>query len=210
MHARTLAQLPMLVAGLAFALAFVFGAVANRVNFCTMGAITDVVNFGDWRRMRMWLLAIAVAIAGAAALQAPGSIDLSQDDLHRRARSPWLSHLVGGFLFGFGMTLALGLRQQDADPRRRRQPEIARRPGRSSRIAAYMTLQGRCSRRGARTGSIRCASTSALGAATSDLPRARRGAGARRRGEAVAAVRRRGGARRVRVREPRLPRDAAS
>ena len=44
------AHLPALVTGLAFALAFVFGAVANRVNFCTMGAITDIVNFGDWRR----------------------------------------------------------------------------------------------------------------------------------------------------------------
>jgi hypothetical protein len=45
-----------LVASLAFALAVVFGAVANRVNFGTMGAVTDVVHVGDWRRMRMWLL----------------------------------------------------------------------------------------------------------------------------------------------------------
>ena len=37
-------NLPLLVAGLAFALAFVFGAVANRVNFCTMGAIVDIAN----------------------------------------------------------------------------------------------------------------------------------------------------------------------
>ena len=79
------AHLPALVTGLAFALAFVFGAVANRVNFCTMGAVTDVVNFGDWRRMRMWLLAIAVAIAGAAALQPPGDRPV-QVDLHRRRR----------------------------------------------------------------------------------------------------------------------------
>ena len=55
---------PALVTGLAFALAFVFGAVAYRVSFCTMGSITDIVTFGDWRRMRMWLLAIVVAIAG--------------------------------------------------------------------------------------------------------------------------------------------------
>ncbi|MDH4181375.1 MAG: YeeE/YedE family protein, partial [Betaproteobacteria bacterium] len=57
-------QLPTLVALCAFALAFVFGAVAQRANFCTMGAVSDVVNMGDWRRMRMWLLAMAVAIAG--------------------------------------------------------------------------------------------------------------------------------------------------
>src|SRR6185369_13872919 len=42
----------------AFLLAAIFGAVANRVNFCTMGAISDFVNFGDSRRLRMWLLAV--------------------------------------------------------------------------------------------------------------------------------------------------------
>ena len=71
--------------------AFVFGAVAHRVNFCTMGAITDVVNFGDWRRMRMWLLAIAVAIAGAAVLQAAGLVDLAKS-IYTGAKVAWLSH----------------------------------------------------------------------------------------------------------------------
>ena len=101
------AQLGTLVVGIAFALAFVFGAVAHRVSFCTMGAITDVVNFGDWRRMRMWLLAIAVAIAGAAALQAAGLVDFAKT-IYTGGKVPWLSHLIGGFLFGFGMTLASG------------------------------------------------------------------------------------------------------
>ena len=64
---QDLNQLPGEVAWLAFALALVFGAIANWANFCTMGAITDVVHVGDWRRMRMWLLAIAVAIAGGVA-----------------------------------------------------------------------------------------------------------------------------------------------
>jgi uncharacterized membrane protein YedE/YeeE len=98
---------PALVTGLAFALAFVFGAVAYRVSFCTMGAITDIVNFGDWRRMRMWLLAIAVAIAGTAALQSAGLIDTAKT-IYTNSKVPWVSHLVGGFLFGFGMTLASG------------------------------------------------------------------------------------------------------
>ena len=98
---------PGIVTGLAFALAFVFGAVAYRVSFCTMGAITDIVNFGDWRRMRMWLLAIAVAIVGTAALQSAGLIDTAKT-IYTNGKVPWLSHLVGGFLFGFGMTLASG------------------------------------------------------------------------------------------------------
>jgi len=71
-------HLPALVAWLAFALAFVFGAVANRVNFCTMGAIVDIATFGDWRRMRMWVLAIAVAMAGTGVLSAAGLIDTAK------------------------------------------------------------------------------------------------------------------------------------
>ena len=96
-----------LITGLAFTLAFVFGAVANRVSFCTMGAITDLANFGDWRRMRMWLLAIAVAIAGTALLQSQGLIDTAKT-IYTGNRVAWLSHIVGGLLFGFGMTLASG------------------------------------------------------------------------------------------------------
>ena len=101
------AHLAPLVTGLSFALAFVFGFVANRVSFCTMGAVTDVVNFGDWRRMRMWLLAIAVAIAGAAALQSAGMVQLDKS-IYTGAQVPWLSHIVGGLMFGFGMTLGSG------------------------------------------------------------------------------------------------------
>src|SRR2546430_376588 len=102
-----IAHLAHLVTGLAFVLAFIFGAVANRVSFCTMGAITDIANMGDWRRMRMWLLAIAVAIAGAGVLQFAGLVDFSKT-IYTNAQVPWVSHLVGGALFGFGMTLGSG------------------------------------------------------------------------------------------------------
>ena len=100
-------HLEAVVAWGGFALAFVFGAVANRTNFCTMGAISDVVNMGSWARMRMWLLAIAVAIAGTHALQLAGLIDLGRS-FYTRPNVTWLSYLLGGFLFGVGMTLASG------------------------------------------------------------------------------------------------------
>ena len=45
-----------------FALTFVFGAILQRTHFCTMGAVSDVVNIGDWNRLRMWALAIGVAM----------------------------------------------------------------------------------------------------------------------------------------------------
>ena len=97
---------PIVVAG-GFALAFVFGFIAMRANFCTMGAISDVVNMGHWGRMRMWLLAIAVAIIGATVLQATGQVTLA-DSIYQRPRLAWLSAIVGGLLFGIGMTFAGG------------------------------------------------------------------------------------------------------
>jgi len=91
----------------AFLLAFIFGAVGNRTNFCTMGAVSDWVNMGDLNRMRMWLLAIAVAVLGAAGLQLAGAVDLSKS-IYQAPNLLWLSHVVGGFLFGVGMTLGSG------------------------------------------------------------------------------------------------------
>lgn len=100
-------NLALLVVLGGFALAFVFGFVAMRANFCTMGAIADIVNMGHWGRMRMWLLAIAVAIIGASVLQATGQVNLA-DSIYQRPRLAWLSAIVGGFLFGVGMTFAGG------------------------------------------------------------------------------------------------------
>jgi hypothetical protein len=90
-----------------FVVAFVFGAVAAKTNFCVMGAVSDVVNMGSWARMRMWLLAMAVAIAGTTALAAAGQVDIART-FYLRPNMPWLSYVVGGFLFGVGMTLASG------------------------------------------------------------------------------------------------------
>jgi len=90
-----------------FSLAFIFGFVANRTVFCTMGAVSDIVIMGDWGRMRMWLLAIAVALVGASALHHLGLIDLSKS-YYQRPNLLWFSHLAGGFLFGIGMVLASG------------------------------------------------------------------------------------------------------
>ena len=101
------AQLAAYVTGGAFLLAFVFGAVGNKTNFCTMGAVSDWVNMGDTSRMRMWLLAIAVALLGTSALALGGVVDLSKS-IYLGSNFTWLSYIVGGFLFGVGMTLGSG------------------------------------------------------------------------------------------------------
>ena len=101
------AELAPYVAGGAFVLAFIFGAVGNKTDFCTMGAVSDWVNMGDTSRMRMWLLAIAVALLGSSALHLAGVVDLSKS-IYPGPNFTWLSYIVGGFLFGVGMTLGSG------------------------------------------------------------------------------------------------------
>lgn len=92
-----------------FAAAFVMGAVANKTNFCTMGAVSDLVNMGDSGRMRAWMLAMAVALLGVVIFEASGygSVD-STIPPYRGSNFAWLEYIVGGVLFGIGMTLGSG------------------------------------------------------------------------------------------------------
>jgi uncharacterized membrane protein YedE/YeeE len=98
-----------------FSLSVIFGVIANKANFCTMGAVSDWVNIGDLSRLRAWFLAIATAIIGVGILEYSGSIDMSlttsnetSNPPYRSANFIWLRHLVGGLMFGVGMTLASG------------------------------------------------------------------------------------------------------
>ena len=90
-----------------FVLSAVFGVIVQRTHFCTMGAVSDVVNMQDWTRMRQWGLAMGVSMIGFAALAYTGQIDPAKT-LYASNRWFWLSALVGGGLFGFGMVLASG------------------------------------------------------------------------------------------------------
>ena len=107
MEANSIAALSSQIIWLAFGLGVIFGTVARRVHFCTMGAVADIFSMGDWDRMRLWLLAIAVALLGTSALSYFGVIDITKS-IYTAPRLIWLSHLVGGALFGFGMVLASG------------------------------------------------------------------------------------------------------
>jgi uncharacterized protein len=129
-----------IVIGGGFALAFVFGAIAQKTNFCTMGAISDVVNMNHWSRMRMWLLTVAVAVLGANALDLAGLVDLSKA-VTQQPTLRWLSAAIGGLVFGVGMTLAGGCANRN----------LVRLGAGSLRslvvlvfmgLAAYMTMKG--------------------------------------------------------------------
>ena len=55
-----------------FGIAFIMGAVVNKTNFCTMGAVSDLVNIGDSGRMRAWILAATLAMIGVLVMENMG------------------------------------------------------------------------------------------------------------------------------------------
>ncbi len=92
-----------------FVVALILGLVANKTNFCTMGAVSDWVNIGDMSRMRAWLFAIAVGVLGVMALEAAGMINLASTfPPYRQNQLLWIENILGGLMFGIGMTLASG------------------------------------------------------------------------------------------------------
>ena len=120
--------------------AMVFGAIASRTQFCTMGAISDWVNMGSKTRFRVWMLAMGIAIVGAQMLHIFGYIDL-QDSIYLSTNFTWLGHIIGGFVFGIGMTIGSGCGQRT----------LVRLGGGNLKslvlllvmgITAYMTLRG--------------------------------------------------------------------
>ncbi|GAA6141096.1 YeeE/YedE family protein [Hydrogenophaga sp. 5NK40-0174] len=100
-------QLRQWVLWAAFGVGGLFGLIVQRTHFCTMGAISDAVNIGSWIRVRQWVMAVAVAMAGYHLLGYFGVIDPSQS-IYASGHILWLSALLGGAMFGFGMVLASG------------------------------------------------------------------------------------------------------
>ena len=102
-------QLIMEMYGYLFLITVIVGAVANKTNFCTMGAVSDWVNMGDKSRFYGWLLAIAVAILGGLLLQIGGELSLDETrPTYRSANLALGQYVIGGVLFGIGMTLGSG------------------------------------------------------------------------------------------------------
>ena len=90
-------------------LGFILGYVVNKTNFCTMGAVSDLVNIGDTSRLRAWLLAMTTAIIGVTSLEFLGMVDISESRIpYRNSVLFWPRYIIGGIMFGVGMTLASG------------------------------------------------------------------------------------------------------
>ena len=90
-------------------LGFILGYVVNKTNFCTMGAVSDLVNIGDSSRFKALLLAIATAIVGVTLLEYMSIVDIDDSRIpYRNSVFFWPRYILGGIMFGIGMTLASG------------------------------------------------------------------------------------------------------
>ncbi|MCQ8896844.1 YeeE/YedE family protein [Limnobacter humi] len=107
MEELNLEHLRHIVLWATFAIGLWFGAVSHRSHFCTMGAVADIVNFGNWNRMRAWGLAIGVASLALQAMTLTG-LARPEDTIYLNPQWSWLSGILGGLLFGVGMVLASG------------------------------------------------------------------------------------------------------
>jgi uncharacterized protein len=99
------ASLVLAVGGLI--LGFLLGLTVYRTNYCAMGSLADIHNFGDWRRFRAWVLAAATALIGATLLDVAGVVELKRS-MYLAPTFNWLGHVAGGLIFGVGMVLAGG------------------------------------------------------------------------------------------------------
>jgi uncharacterized membrane protein YedE/YeeE len=83
----------------------VLGLAARLGRFCTLGAIEDLLYQGSSVRMRMWVLAIGVAVLGSFLLIGVGLLDAGQTSYLSFAFNPFAA-VFGGLVFGYGMALA--------------------------------------------------------------------------------------------------------
>jgi Predicted transporter component len=81
------------------------GLAARIGRFCTLGAIEDFLYQGSDIRMRMWGVAIGVAVIGTQLMLATGLL-LPETTLYLGAKWWPVASIAGGLLFGYGMALA--------------------------------------------------------------------------------------------------------
>lgn len=81
------------------------GLAARLGRFCTLGAIEDALYGGSTTRLRMWGMAIGVAVLGSFALAAVGYVDLGRA-FYLGVSFSWTAAIAGGLIFGYGMALS--------------------------------------------------------------------------------------------------------
>lgn len=82
----------------------VLGYVARRSAFCTLGAIEEAYYGTERSRLRSWVLAVGVAVAGTQALDLFGVINL-KESFYLEPTIRVVGSVLGGMMFGLGMAL---------------------------------------------------------------------------------------------------------
>ncbi len=111
----------------------VIGVIARISNFCSVGAVSDVILANDTRRLRSWLMAAAVALLGTQLLATADVFTINRT-IYRIPTIAWLPVGIGGVAFGFGMAQAGGCVQR----------ALVRVGGGSIRSLVTLLLTGAC------------------------------------------------------------------
>jgi len=87
-----------------FAIGAAAGFAVRRARLCSFGAIEDALIGGDSRRLKVFALALGIAILGTQALIIGGLLHPDQTS-YTRSALPVLSMILGGVMFGIGMAM---------------------------------------------------------------------------------------------------------
>lgn len=97
----------LLVSGLGGLIGFAFGFIAWKSQFCVAGSVLSYVFTGDGRGIRAVFFAGALSLLFSQVLFHIGVIDLDSA-VYRSSTLHVFGVIVGGLLFGYGMTLGTG------------------------------------------------------------------------------------------------------
>ena len=87
----------------------IMGFTVHKTNFCTLGGISDWINFNDSSRAKAWILSMAIAIGAVGLSEYTGLLDLSNTFPNFRSNNLiWAEYIIGGLMFGIAMTFGSG------------------------------------------------------------------------------------------------------
>ncbi len=81
------------------------GGASRVTDFCTLGALETAILGHDYRRLRIWAVALGVAMVATQLGVMTGHINLQRTLYHSVIWNP-LASITGGLVFGYGMALA--------------------------------------------------------------------------------------------------------